>query len=179
MHYPTHRIFDTLSVSPGHCRCLPQPHKTCINGVSVMLCLLAKTMCGRTQLTMPRADPGGRGPHPSPMEITNSIGLYRICNWTPPPEKSWTPWKCWTVLLHRILESYSLMIVFFRKKAMITGIPLQNQLRTYKNEEKNNVRAIFQSVGLGPPPPPQNPTKISWIRAWIYVIVVGEKRYRS
>ena len=47
------------------------------------------------------------------------------------------------------------MIVFFRKKkAMITGIPLQNQLRTYKNEEKNNVRAFFQSVGLGPPPPP-------------------------
>ena len=46
------------------------------------------------------------------------------------------------------------MIVFFRKKnnESITEIPLQNQLRTYKNEEKNNLRAFFQSVGLGPPP---------------------------
>ena len=34
---------------------------------------------------------------------------------------------------------------------MITGLPLQNKLRTYKNEEKNNFRAFFQSVGLGPP----------------------------
>ena len=43
------------------------------------------------------------------------------------------------------------MIVFF-EKAMITGLPLQNKLRTCKkkNEEKN-VRAFFQSVGLGPP----------------------------
>ena len=102
-----------------------------------------------------------------------------ICNWTPPPEKSWTPWKFWTVLLHRILESYGLMIVFF-EKAMITGIPLQNQLRTYKIEEKTTSELFFSQSGLDPPhPPPQNPTKISWIRAWIYVIVVGEKRYRS
>ena len=138
MHYPTHGIFDTLSVSPGHCCCLPQPHRTCINGVSVMLCLLAKTMCGRTQLTMPRADP------------EEGAGVR-----TPAPEKSWTPWKCWTVLLHRILESYGLMIVFF-EKAMITGIPLQNQLRTYKNEEKTS-ELFFSQSGLDPPPPTAKP----------------------
>ena len=90
------------------------------------------------------------GPDPSPLEITNSIGLYRNMQ-LDPPGKSWTPWKCWTVLLHRISESYGLMIVFFRKKAMITGIPLQNQLRTFKNEEKNNVRAFFSQSGLDPP----------------------------
>ena len=38
-----------------------------------MLCLLAKMMCGRTQLTMPRTDPED----PAPWKITNSIGLYR------------------------------------------------------------------------------------------------------
>ena len=44
-----------------------------------MLSLLAKTMCGRTQLTMPRADPeeGAGVRPPAPWEITNSIGLYR------------------------------------------------------------------------------------------------------
>ena len=44
-----------------------------------MLSLLAKTMCGRTQLTMSRVDPeevaGVRTP--APWKITNSIGLYR------------------------------------------------------------------------------------------------------
>ena len=45
------------------------------------------------------------------------------------------------------------MIVFF-EKAMITGLPLQNKLRTYKNEEKQQRQSFFQSVGLGPPPPP-------------------------
>ena len=76
---------------------------------------LAKTMCGRTQLTMPRADPeeGAGVWTPAPWKITNSIGYIEICNWTPPHGKSWTPWKCWTVLLHAISESYSLMIVFF------------------------------------------------------------------
>ena len=43
-----------------------------------MLRLLAKTMCRRTQLTMPLADPeevaGVRTP--APWKITNSIGLY-------------------------------------------------------------------------------------------------------
>ena len=43
------------------------------------LSLLAKTMCRRTLLTMPRADPeevaGVRTP--APWKITNSIGLYR------------------------------------------------------------------------------------------------------
>ena len=43
-----------------------------------MLSLLAKTMCGRTQLTMPRADPeeGAEVRTPAPWKITNSIGLY-------------------------------------------------------------------------------------------------------
>ena len=44
-----------------------------------MLSLLAKKMCRRTQLTMPRADPeevaGVRTL--APWKITNSIGLYR------------------------------------------------------------------------------------------------------
>ena len=44
-----------------------------------MLSLLAETMCGRTQLTIPRVDPeevaGVRTP--APWKITNSIGLYR------------------------------------------------------------------------------------------------------
>ena len=144
-----------------------------------MLCFLAKTMCERTQLTMPRADPeeGAEVRTPAPWKSQILLVYIEICNWTPPPEKSWTPWKCWTVLLHRILESYGLMIVFF-EKTMITGIPLQNQLRTYKNEEKTTAELFFSQSGLDPPPP-QNPTKISWIRAWIYVIVVGEKRYRS
>ena len=46
-----------------------------------MLSPLAKTMCGRTKITMPRADPeevaGVRTPAPPPCKITNSIGLYR------------------------------------------------------------------------------------------------------
>ena len=52
-----------------------------------MVCLLAKTMCGRTQLTMPRADPEeGTGVRtPAPWKITHSIGLYRIMQFDPPP----------------------------------------------------------------------------------------------
>ena len=44
-----------------------------------MLSLLAKTMCGRTKLTMPRADPEEVAwvRTPDPLKITNSIGLYR------------------------------------------------------------------------------------------------------
>ena len=46
------------------------------------------------------------------------------------------------------------MIVFF-EKVMITGLPLQNKLRTYKKKKrKNNVRAFFSQSGLDPPPPP-------------------------
>ena len=133
-----------------------KPHRTCINGVSVMLCLLAKTMCGRTHLMMPRADPeewaGVRTP--APWKITDSIGLYKkYAIGALPPGKSWTPWKCWTILLHGISESYSLMIVFF-EKAMITGLPLQNKLRTYKKKRrKKNARAFFSQSGLDPPPP--------------------------
>ena len=62
-----------------------------------MLSLLAKTMCGRTQLTMPRADPeeGAGVRTPAPWKFTNSIGLYRNMQLdAPPPGKSWTPWKC-------------------------------------------------------------------------------------
>ena len=40
-----------------------------------MLSLLAKTMCRRTQLTMPEEVAGVRTP--APWKITNSIGLYR------------------------------------------------------------------------------------------------------
>ena len=44
------------------------------------------------------------------------------------------------------------MIVF--EKAMITGLPLQNKLRTYrKKKRKNNDRAFFSQSGLEPPPP--------------------------
>ena len=50
-----------------------------------MLCLLLKTMCRRTQLTMPRADPeevaGVRTP--APCKITNSIGLFRTMQLNP------------------------------------------------------------------------------------------------
>ena len=127
-----------------------------------MLCLLAKTMCGRTQLTMPRADPeeGAWVRTPAPRKITNYIGLYRKMQLDPPPPaKSWTPWKCWTVLLHGISESYSLKTVFF-EKAMITGLPLQNKLRTNKKkEEKKKTRQSFFSVSRAwTPPPPPPPT---------------------
>ena len=117
-----------------------------------MLCLLAKTMCGRTQLTVPHADTeaGGRGPDPCPWKITSSIRLYRNMQWEPQPlKKNWTPWKCWTALLHGILESYSLMIVFFEKT-----LPLDQLCKISwgltKNEEKNNVRAFFSKSGLDP-----------------------------
>ena len=44
-----------------------------------MLCLMAKTMCGRTQLTMTRADQeeGAGVRTPASWKIINSIGLYR------------------------------------------------------------------------------------------------------
>ena len=119
-----------------------------------MLCILAKTMCGGTQLTMPFADAEeGAGVR------TQILKVYiEIYNWTPPPGKIWTPWKCWTVLLHGISESYSLMIVFF-EKAMITGLPLQNKLRTYKRTKKKNVRAFFSvSRAWTFPPLPPHPT---------------------
>ena len=52
-----------------------------------MICPLAKTMCGRTQLTMPRADPeAGAGVRtPATWKITNSIGLYRNMQLDPLP----------------------------------------------------------------------------------------------
>ena len=79
-----HAYLQSLKVGP--CRCLPQPHRTCINGVSVMLCLLVKTMCGRTPLTMPHADPEeGTGVRTAPWKITNSIVLYRNMQLDPLP----------------------------------------------------------------------------------------------
>ena len=49
------------------------------------------------------------------------------------------------------------MIVFF-EKAMITGLPLQNKLMTYrKKKKKNNVRAFFSQSGLDPPTPTAKP----------------------
>ena len=144
-----------------------------------MLCLLAKTMCGRTQLMMPRADPeeGAGVRTPAPWKITYSIGLYRNMQLDPSPCEKLDPLEMLDRPSPWILESYGLMIVFF-EKAMITRLPLQNKLRTYnKNEEKKTSELFFSQSGLDPPPP--NPTKISWIREWIYVIVVVEKRYRS
>ena len=58
-----------------------------------MLCILAKTMRGRTQLTMPRADPeeGAGVPTPAPWKITNSIGLYRNMQLDPSPWEKLDP----------------------------------------------------------------------------------------
>ena len=52
-----------------------------------MLFLVAKTMCGRTQLTMPCAAPeeGAGGPDPIPCTITTTIGLYRNMQLDPHP----------------------------------------------------------------------------------------------
>ena len=52
-----------------------------------MLSLLAKTMCGRTQFTMPRADPEEVAGvlTPAPWKKTNSIGLYRNMQLDPLP----------------------------------------------------------------------------------------------
>ena len=52
-----------------------------------MLCLLAKTMCGRTQLTMPSADleEGAGVRTPALWKISNSIGLYRNMQLDPLP----------------------------------------------------------------------------------------------
>ena len=81
-----------------------------------MLSLLAKAMCGRTQLTMPRAYPeevaGVRTP--APWKITNSIGSYR--NMTPSTWEKLDPLEMLEhPSPHGIPESYSLMIVFFEK----------------------------------------------------------------
>ena len=88
---------------------------------------------------------------PAPFEnhkFYRFISKYAIGS--PLPGKSWTPLKCWTVLLHGKSESYSLIIVFF-EKAMITGLPLQNNMRTYKKRRKKQRQSFFQSLGLGPP----------------------------
>ena len=101
---------------------------------------------------------GGRGPDPSPLEnhkFYRFILKYEIG--PPPPGKSWTPWKCLTVLLHGISASYSLMIVFF-EKAMITGLFLHNKLRTLKKTKEKTTSEIFLSQsGLDPPPPTAKP----------------------
>ena len=43
------------------------------------------------------------------------------------------------------------MIVFF-EKAMITGLPLQNKLRTYKKRIEKQCQSFFSQSGLDPPP---------------------------
>ena len=82
-----------------------------------------------SQLTMPRADPeeaaGVRTP--APWKITNSIGLYR--------NMQLDPLHLGKVEPPGISKSYSLMIVLF-EKAMITGLPLQNKLRTYRKKRR-------------------------------------------
>ena len=115
-----------------------------------MLSLLAKTMCRRTQLTMPRADPeevaGVRTQ--APWKITNSIGLYRNMQLDPLHLGKVEP----RGNVRAPFSMECLMIVFF-EKAMITGLPLQNKLRPYrKKKRKNNVRAFFSQWGLDPPP---------------------------
>ena len=42
------------------------------------------------------------------------------------------------------------MIVYF-EEAMITGLPLQNKLRTYKKEEEKTSELCFSQSGLDPP----------------------------
>ena len=47
-------------------------------------------------------------------------------------------------------------VVFF-EKAMITGLPLQNKLRTYKKTERKitvTSELFFSQLGSDPPPPP-------------------------
>ena len=61
-----------------------------------MLSLLAETMCGRTQLTMPRADleEGAGVRTPAPWKITNPIGLYRNMQLDPSTWEELESWKC-------------------------------------------------------------------------------------
>ena len=108
---------------------------------------------------MPHADPekGAGVRTPALWKITNSIGLYRKYAIGPP-----SPWEKFDPL--EMLDRPSpwnigKYIVFF-EKAMITGLPLQNKMRILQKKKKKNVRAFFQSVGLGPPPPrpPPPPT---------------------
>ena len=53
------------------------------------------------------------------------------------------------------------MIVFF-EKAMITGLPLLNKLRTYRKRREKTMSdfgAFFSHSGLDPPPPFQRQTR--------------------
>ena len=58
-----------------------------------MLCRLAETMFGRTQLPIPRADPeeGAGIRTPAPWKITNSIGIYRNVQLDPSPWETLEP----------------------------------------------------------------------------------------
>ena len=58
-----------------------------------MLCLLVKTMCGGTQLTMPCADPEeGTGAGPQSPGISQILKVYiEICNWIPSPWEKLDP----------------------------------------------------------------------------------------
>ena len=50
------------------------------------------------------------------------------------------------------------MIDFF-EKAMITGLPLQNKLRTYKKKEEKQQRQSFSLVSRAWTPPPPSTAK--------------------
>ena len=128
-----------------------------------MLCLLAVDNVWTNPVNgATRGFRGDRGPDPSLWKITNSIGLYRNMQSDPlhlgkvgPPGN--------------VEPSFSME---YRKKAMITGLPLQSKLVTYKKKKnKKNVRAFFQSVGLGPLSPPPNPTKMQCINSIGYALL--------
>ena len=155
-------FFDTPSESPINKQQDPvvvYPSRTELASMEWVSCYVfwPRRCVDEPSFTMPRADPDeGAGVRtPALWKMTNSVGLYRNMQLDPLLLGKVGPhWTCWTVLLLGISESYSLMIVFF-EKAMITGLPLQNKLRTYKIRRiKNNVRAFFQLSGLGTPPPP-------------------------
>ena len=57
-----------------------------------------------------------------------------------------------------MLESCGLMIVFF-EKAMITGPPLQNKLRTYRKGRKKKPELFSVSRAWTPPPPQYRQTR--------------------
>ena len=118
-----------------------------------MLCLLAKTMCGRTQLTMPRPDP-------RPVENHKFYRFYRNMQLDPLPREKLDPLEMFDrpspCNIGKLLFNDS-----FFEKTMITGLPLQNKLRTYKKKKKKKKKKtrkkttsefFFSQSGLDPPP---------------------------
>ena len=123
-----------------------------------MLCLLAKTMCGRTQLTMPRPDP-------RPVENHKFYRFYRNMQLDPLPREKLDPLEMFDrpspCNIGKLLFNDS-----FFEKTMITGLPLQNKLRTYKKKKKKKKkkqekkqRQSFFSVSRVWTPPPSTTAK--------------------